>query len=57
MPLVYITKYHPHLKNTRKALTKGWDRINNSSLQQLFPNSPTVAFQRNKNIEEMLSGK
>ena len=57
MPLVYITKYHPHLKNMRKALTKGWDRINNSSLQQLFPNSPTIAFQRNKTIEEMLSGK
>ena len=30
IPLVYITKYHPHLKNLRKALTKGWDRIKKS---------------------------
>ncbi len=57
IPLVYITKYHPHLKNLRKALTKGWDRIKNSHLQQRFPNPPTIAFRRNINIKEMLTRK
>ena len=57
IPQVYITKYHPHLKNLRKALTKGWDRIKNSHLQQRFPNPPTIAFQRNINIKEMLTSK
>ena len=39
-----------HLRNLRKTLTKGCDRINNSAFKQLFPITPTNAFQRIRKI-------
>ena len=31
-----VCKYHPHLQNFSKTITKGWDRIYNSDLKQLI---------------------
>ena len=46
LALVYITRNNPHLKNLRKAPTKGWDQhlvnINKRSLRLLFSNPPTI---------------
>ena len=36
-PLVYITRYNPHLRNLRKTLTKGWDRIKKQRLEATVP--------------------
>jgi len=48
----------PLPQTTRRAPKhKRWDRIINSNLQQLFPNPPTTAFQRNINFKEMLTRK
>ena len=47
------TKYNPHLRNLRKPLIKGWDKMNNSHLQQLFSKTPTAAFQHIRDLNEI----
>lgn len=54
-PLVFTTKYSPHLSGFRKALTHNWDLIEKSNyLEKIFPRKPIIAFRRNKNLRDSL---
>ena len=54
-PLVFTTKYNPHLKGYHAVLTRNWKYIEESDiLRKVFPQKPILAFRRNKNLQDTL---
>ena len=56
-PLVFTTIYNPALfhKDISRAITKHWPLIHSDeTLTEIFPNTPFIAFKKDKNIREKI---
>ena len=55
--LVFTTTYSPHIKTKyiKKALCENWEQIEkDTTLRNLFPRKPIIAYKRNRNIGDKL---
>ena len=55
-PLVFSTKFNPHVKHLKQAIRKHWHLLlKDQECKLVFPNKPIFAFGRHKNLKESLT--
>ena len=56
IPLVFITPFNPRLRKLGKIVRKHWNIIEQNEIcSKIFPNPPTIAFKRHKNLIELVN--
>lgn len=53
--LPFVIEYNPTLPNINNILQQNWNIITNDpTLNEIFPNTPTIAYKRHKNLKDRL---